>query len=152
LFSVLLQLTFQNLVFILCQMTAKLCHHNLDNSELRYPNAENSSDIHTHNSFTILCLFCLFQIGRLRLLLAKNGVTNPYENLESLPTIYAITPTHTRPLQKAELTRFVITLIICYVYFIRLFLPCFLTEYLRRFFLFQISIGSLLRIQKQKLL
>nr|CAH0104727.1 unnamed protein product [Daphnia galeata] len=45
------------------------------------------------------------QIGRLRLLLAKNGVTNPYENLESLPTIYAITPTHTRPLQKAELTR-----------------------------------------------
>jgi hypothetical protein len=31
-----LQLIFQNLVFILCQMRAKLCPHNLDNSELRY--------------------------------------------------------------------------------------------------------------------
>lgn len=45
------------------------------------------------------------QVGRLKILLAKNGIANPYENLESLPTIFAITPTHTRPLQKAELTR-----------------------------------------------
>ena len=38
--------------------------------------------------------------------MAKNGVADPFEQLEGLPTIYAITPTHTRPLQKAELTRY----------------------------------------------
>lgn len=45
------------------------------------------------------------QVGQLKNLLAKNNIANPYDNLEGLPTIYAITPTHTRPLQKAELTR-----------------------------------------------
>lgn len=52
-----------------------------------------------------------FQIARLKQLLAKHGIANPYENLESLPIIYAITPTHTRPLQKAELTRLVTIII-----------------------------------------
>ena len=37
--------------------------------------------------------------------LAKNGLSNPFDDIEGLPTIYVITPTHSRPLQKAELTR-----------------------------------------------
>jgi len=45
------------------------------------------------------------EIGRLKRLLAKNGIANPYEYTRNLPIIYAVTPTHTRPLQKAELTR-----------------------------------------------
>jgi len=45
------------------------------------------------------------EIGRLKRLLAKNNIANPYQFKENLPIIYAITPTHSRPLQKAELTR-----------------------------------------------
>jgi len=45
------------------------------------------------------------QLGRLKRELAKNQITNPYEYLDSMPIIYAITPTHTRPVQKAELVR-----------------------------------------------
>jgi len=45
------------------------------------------------------------EIGRLKQLLAKNNIPNPYEYKENLPIIYAVTPTHSRPLQKAELTR-----------------------------------------------
>jgi len=45
------------------------------------------------------------QLGRLKQELAKNQIVNPYEYLDSMPIIYAITPTHTRPVQKAELVR-----------------------------------------------
>lgn len=45
------------------------------------------------------------QVGRLKRLLAQNNLANPNEHLEGVPMIYIITPTHTRPLQKAELTR-----------------------------------------------
>jgi len=46
------------------------------------------------------------QVGRLKRLLAQNNIANPNEHLEGVPMIYIITPTHTRPLQKAELTRY----------------------------------------------
>lgn len=45
-------------------------------------------------------------MANLKRLLAQHGIASPYDSLDSLPTIYAVTPTHTRPLQKAELTRY----------------------------------------------